>query len=127
MQLSTIPQLSVCLWLLIQFARSQEIAATAASYAPTRTECPNEPLLRLAGSALSSNQTLCPEEVRYRQGRQAVVTPLWNTFFSTGPGKQTGYGSMFEHGSFQWPTLALAHSGGGYRAALYGAGVVQAL
>lgn len=108
-------------------AASQAITATAASYAPTLTQCPGTPLLRLAGSAASSNQTLCDEEIAFRKGRSALTAPLWQSFFTTGPGKQTGYASIFKQDSFEYPTLALAHSGGGLRAALYGAGVLQAM
>ncbi|KAH9814677.1 lysophospholipase [Melampsora americana] len=118
------------LWLaiLFKFAASQVITATAASYAPTFTQCPtNTPLLRLAGSAAFSNQTLCDEEISYRQGRNALTAPLWQSFYTTGPGQQTGYASIFDQDSFEYPTLALAHSGGGLRAALYGAGVLQAM
>ncbi|KAH9814678.1 lysophospholipase [Melampsora americana] len=118
------------LWLAIAFkpGASQVITATAASYAPTLTQCPtNTSLLRLAGSAASSNLTLCDEEMAFRKGRNALIAPLWQSFYTTGPGKQTGYAAIFNQASFTHPTLALAHSGGGFRAALYGAGVLQAM
>ncbi|EGG08922.1 uncharacterized protein MELLADRAFT_84371 [Melampsora larici-populina 98AG31] len=124
---------SLELWVLLltisfKFAGAQVITATAASYAPILTQCPpNTTLLRLAGSAGSSNQTLCDEEMAFRQGRQALTAPLWQSFYTTGPGSQTGYSYIFEQESFEYPTLALAHSGGGLRAALYGAGVLQAM
>lgn len=106
----------------------QVVHATAASYAPTLSACPTKTsLLRLAGSPTTSNQTLCNEEIEYRRGRQALIVPLWEKFYTSGPGNQTGYASLFKEDSFQLPILALAHSGGGFRASLYGAGVVQAL
>ncbi|MBW0497543.1 hypothetical protein O181_037258 [Austropuccinia psidii MF-1] len=109
---------------------SQEILKpTAPSYAPFRVECPSgRRLLRLAGSALHKNQTLSEGEQSFLQGRKSVLEPLWREFFTHGPGSKTGYQhtALMDDNQHEWPTLGLAHSGGGQRAALYGAGVLHA-
>ncbi|RHZ67855.1 hypothetical protein CDV55_104077 [Aspergillus turcosus] len=83
-----------------------------AGYAPIHTTCPDIPLVRPA-SGLSS------AESAYRQQRKQIADQnlaAWLT--KTDSGFQTN-GSL--------PTLALTTSGGGYRSALVGAGVIQGL
>lgn len=109
---------------------SQVLTAGVPSYAPVNVECPSgRQLLRLAGSPVQGNQTLSQEELAFRQGRKSVTEPLWRAFFVNGPGRATGYSStlLMRQNQRDWPVLGIAHSGGGLRAALYGAGVLQAL
>ncbi|CAH7689799.1 lysophospholipase [Phakopsora pachyrhizi] len=125
-------EIFVLILLLLCYNTSAQIAvATAPSYAPIKTNCPlNQPLLRLAGSASQSNQTLSNGETDFVNGRSRVVSPLWRDFYTSGIGSRTGYSqsSLFSgDGQDDWPILGIAHSGGGQRAALYGAGVLQAL
>jgi len=100
------------------------------SYAPVRVECPSDrQLLRLAGSPLYNNQTLSREESIFRAGRKSVTSPLWREFFTHGAGNATGYQgtALMAANQDDWPVLGMAHSGGGERATLYGAGVIHAL
>ncbi|MBW0536398.1 hypothetical protein O181_076113 [Austropuccinia psidii MF-1] len=109
---------------------SQDILKpTVPSYAPFRVDCPsNQRLLRLAGSAIRKNQTLSQGEQSFLQGRKSVLEPLWRDFLIHGPGNKTGYQytALMDDDQNDWPILGLAHSGGGERAALYGAGVLHA-
>ena len=120
-----------CLFLAHQNAQAtaQVLTASVTSYAPVRIECPSDQnILRLAGSPIGENQTLSEEEAHFRLGRQSVVAPLWREFFTNGPGKATGYQSTsLVSENEEWPILGIANSGGGLRASLYAAGVMQAL
>ncbi|MBW0500767.1 hypothetical protein O181_040482 [Austropuccinia psidii MF-1] len=122
--------LTQILFLYSSLISSQEILKpTAPSYAPFRVDCPtNQKLLRLAGSAVHKTQTLSQGEQSFLQGRKSGLEPLWREFFIHGPGSKTGYQhtALMDDNQHDWPTLGLAHSGGGQRAALYGAGVLQA-
>ncbi|KNZ53406.1 uncharacterized protein VP01_3248g1 [Puccinia sorghi] len=82
-----------------------------------------------ASNAAARNQTMSEPEKLYRRGRQAVLDPLWRDFFTNGPGKATGYQSspLMTENHHDWPVFGIAHSGGGLRASLYAAGVMQAL
>ena len=111
-------------------ATSQVLTASVASYAPLSIECPsNQTILRLAGSPTGRNQTISQGEAEFRRGRKSVTAPLWRDFFTNGPGKATGYQStaLLSQNQNDWPVLGIACSGGGIRAALYAAGVMQAL
>uniref|UniRef100_A0A0S1MK58 Secreted protein n=1 Tax=Phakopsora pachyrhizi TaxID=170000 RepID=A0A0S1MK58_PHAPC len=76
-------EIFVLILLLLCYNTSAQIAvATAPSYAPIKTNCPlNQPLLRLAGSASQSNQTLSNGETDFVNGRSRVVSPLWRDFY----------------------------------------------
>ncbi|OAV86241.1 hypothetical protein PTTG_30007 [Puccinia triticina 1-1 BBBD Race 1] len=109
---------------------SQVLTASLPSYAPVSVECPaKQQLLRLAGTPTGRNQSLSEAETNYLKGRKSVINPLWHTFFTKGPGKDTGYQSisLLTKNQQDWPVFAIAHSGGGLRASLYAAGVLQAL
>ncbi|WAR59609.1 hypothetical protein PtB15_11B249 [Puccinia triticina] len=109
---------------------TQVLTASLPSYAPVSVECPAEqPLLRLAGTPSGRNQSLSEAETNYLKGRKSVINPLWQDFFTNGPGKGTGYQStsLLTKNQQHWPVFAIAHSGGGLRASLYAAGVLQAL
>ncbi|KAM0755624.1 hypothetical protein T439DRAFT_308052 [Meredithblackwellia eburnea MCA 4105] len=100
------------------------------SYAPTLVTCPVTVLTR-TGSPLpgSANQTLDSGEATYIQKRRTeVLAPLWETYLSDTTSGSTGYNiSHLFPISSSWPRVSTSVSGGGYRAALYGAGSLSAL
>lgn len=106
-------------------------AAAATAYTPKSAQCPSDfVLVRHAGT--STNQTLAPSEAAYIKSRQSDVLPsAWTTYLSNV--QDTGaplpdYVSMILNGSGSTsPTLGIATSGGGYRAAIFGAGILNAL
>ncbi|KAJ7581090.1 phospholipase B [Mycena floridula] len=84
-------------------------------YAPDiHVQCPDTPLLRLFSA---QNQSLHPDEVAYVNSRQ--LRDEWKGFLG-----DIGY-NISAFSSF--PKVGMAISGGGYRAAQYGAGVISAL
>jgi len=119
----------LCLFNRNTLVISQASTATVSSTSPFYVACPERPLVRLAGSPTHRNQTLSPAEQGFRQGRRGITAPLWRQFFLNGPGKATGYQTtpLMAPGQSDWPVLGIAHSGGGERATLYGAAVIQAL
>jgi lysophospholipase len=102
------------------------INGTVTDYAPLVNQpCPNvttDPLLRVF---TPKNQSLHPSEEEYVNTRLATVIPSeWSNWI--GNGSAIGYNlSAFSNSSF--PRIGIAISGGGYRAAQYGAGVLSAL
>jgi len=134
MSSSRYPPIAALLFLFLLELRgqvsAQVLTASVPSYAPFNVKCPsNQKLLRLSGNAAARNQTMSEPETRYRRGRKAVLDPLWRDFFTNGPGKATGYQSspLMTDNHQDWPVFGIAHSGGGLRASLYAAGVMQAL
>lgn len=122
--------LGFALMCLDGLAYSQAATEATTSYAPFRVQCPtNRPLLRMSGSAIQKTQTLSQDEQAFLKGRQSVTSSLWRNFFTDGPGKATGYQNtpLMAPKQNDWPVLGIAHSGGGERATLYGAGVLNAL
>ncbi|KIY53628.1 hypothetical protein FISHEDRAFT_32937 [Fistulina hepatica ATCC 64428] len=97
-------------------------ALSAADYAPTpNVECPSSSLLRVFSA---SNQSLNADEASYVTSRWDDVLPdAWAAFL--GNGSHIGYNLAEFSGNYS--KIGIAISGGGYRAALYGAGVVSAL
>ena len=95
-------------------------------YAPLVNQpCPNvatDPLLRVF---TPTNQSLHPHEEDYvRKRLNTVVHDEWQNWL--GDCSDIGYDlSAFNSSSF--PKIGIAISGGGYRAAQYGAGVLSAL
>ena len=99
--------------------------ADVEDYAPaTNVACPNietNPLLRTFSP---SNQTLHPAEAEYYNTRSTTILPdQWKTWL--GDGSAIGYNISVFEGHF--PKISLSISGGGERAALYGAGVLSGL
>ncbi|KAI0743142.1 lysophospholipase [Daedaleopsis nitida] len=119
--------------------------AAAAAYAPTLHPCPRNFSLVRKLSPNARQQTLSPRETRYVSARQSRVLPrAWASYFhsvqSSTDAALPAYvakillghsGRGHEHGEGQGhgalPTLGIATSGGGYRAAIFGAGVLNAL
>src|SRR6266850_1326840 len=105
-------------------------------YAPLVNQpCPNittDPLVR---SFTPKNQTLHPREEVFVDARLSTVIPNeWKNWI--GDGSAIGYNlsafinvnsTIGKAGNGSFPKIGIAFSGGGYRAAQYGAGVVSAL
>ncbi|KAI0063507.1 phospholipase B [Artomyces pyxidatus] len=94
-------------------------------YAPTTgLPCPNvttDPLIRVF---TPQTQALHPEELAYINNRTTSVLPnAWADWL--GDGSAIGYNLSAFAGKF--PKISISVSGGGYRAAQYGAGVVSAI
>ena len=94
-------------------------------YAPsTMVQCPDvstQPLLRLF---TPQTQAIHPFEIDYIQSKESNVLPsAWAAWL--GNASQLGYDSPDFGGNYS--KIGMAISGGGYRAAQYGAGVISAL
>ncbi|KAF7910137.1 hypothetical protein BELL_0192g00060 [Botrytis elliptica] len=87
-------------------------SVVSASYAPTSVTCPSGVSLVRPAKGLSDN------EESYRVSRKAIADVALKTWL-----KKTNSG----FGTDDLPTIALTHSGGGYRSLLSSAGVVQGL
>jgi lysophospholipase len=101
------------------------MAQNVTAYAPIiNVACPNvsvDPLLRIFSP---SNQSLHPDEQEYVTSRATQILPnAWLDWI--GDGSAIGYNSSAFAG--QWATIGISISGGGYRAAQYGAGVLSGL
>ncbi|KAL5496133.1 hypothetical protein ACEPAH_3050 [Sanghuangporus vaninii] len=107
------------------------------AYTPQFTSCPQDfHLLRQAGPS-PSQQLLGPDEAAYISARESSVLPdAWNTYLhnvlststSTSNSSLPSYvSSILSSSSSSFPKLGIAVSGGGYRAAIFGAGVLNAL
>ncbi|KAI0650992.1 lysophospholipase [Trametes meyenii] len=127
-------RLLACLSLLPALAAAQ--AAAAQAYAPTLQKCPDgTALLRSPGSDPHA-QTLSPDETRYIAERRASVLPVaWAAYLATVTAASAS-GGLPEYvakilggayGADALPHIGIATSGGGLRAALFGAGVLSAL
>lgn len=118
--------LSLPAWLVV----AQSIASQA--HTPVSGACPlGFTLVRMAGS-LPGNQTLSTSEASYVQARRSQVIPqAWKTYLANVEATNVtlpSYASSILNGSSsQIPNFGIATSGGGYRAAIFGAGVLNAL
>jgi lysophospholipase len=115
-------------------ARHFVFAQTAAdAYTPSVGKCPsNFRLIREPSTSPTSPQTLSAGESHYVQSRKSQVLPnAWRAYFQTVQG--TGIflppyvGSLLNSETHESPTLGIATSGGAYRAAIFGAGIMTAL
>jgi lysophospholipase len=102
------------------------INGTITDYAPLVNQpCPDvttEPLLRIFTPV---NQSLHPREEEYVNTRLTTVIPNeWENWI--GDGSAIGY-NLSSFNSSAFPKIGIAVSGGGYRAAQFGAGVLSAL
>lgn len=95
-------------------------------YKPTNVTCPSRSLVRNAGTNAANNQTVNPDEASYIARRKQIVASAFQDFL--GQDNLTGYdlNAIAPNASY-WPTVGIAVSGGGFRAALVGAGTFQAL
>ncbi|KAI0028749.1 phospholipase B [Vararia minispora EC-137] len=106
------------------FARANGVGTAVTDYAPaTNQPCPlsSEPLIRVFTPA---NQSLNAAEDAYVRTRLANVIPAAYTDW-VGDGSAIGYNLSNFRGNFS--RIGITVSGGGYRAAQYGAGVVAGL
>jgi lysophospholipase len=117
--------LSFPVWLVT----AQGVASQA--YTPVAGACPQGfTLVRMAGSP--GNQTLSTSEAAYVQARRSQVIPqAWKTYLAnveaTNVTLPSYVSSILGGSSSQTPNFGIAASGGGYRAAIFGAGVLNAL
>jgi lysophospholipase len=110
-------------------------------YAPLLNQpCPDITSSPLVRSFTPKNQTLHPREEAYVDTRLSTVIPNeWKNWIGDGSaigynlsafvnvdGNSTGTGTG-STGNGSFPKIGIAISGGGYRAAQYGAGVLSAL
>jgi lysophospholipase len=95
------------------------------SYAPAFVSCPQTSLLRSAGTPQASNQALSSGESSYVSSRTSQALPnAWRSYLG---GNATNTGYNLDVLLRSPPRMGIAVSGGGYRAALFGAGVISAL
>ncbi|KZP28406.1 phospholipase B [Athelia psychrophila] len=102
---------------------SATLVASQGTYAPTpNVPCPTDTsLLRIF---TPQNQSLHPQEAAFVASKDAQVLPAaWDAWI--GNGSAIGYSGSSFGGNYS--RVGIAISGGGYRAAQYGAGVVSAL
>ncbi|EJD05258.1 lysophospholipase [Fomitiporia mediterranea MF3/22] len=99
------------------------------AYTPTIGSCPDG--FELVRSAGTDNQVLAANESAYISARDSSVLPsAWNAYLQNVQSKATlpAYAeSILSDSSSSFPRLGIAVSGGGYRAAIFGAGVLNAL
>ncbi|KAG6830791.1 hypothetical protein H0H92_014640 [Tricholoma furcatifolium] len=95
-------------------------------YAPnTNVECPDFSTTSLIRVFTPENQTLHPDEVAYVNQRASAVLPdAWESWMG-GNSARHGYNLSDFQGNY--PKVGMAIPGGGLRAALYGAGCLNAL
>lgn len=114
-------------WLLPLFlslgARASQGSVT--DYAPTvNLPCPNVTSSPLVRVFTPQTQTLDPREQDYITRRLSDVIPAaWEAWL----GQADGIGYHFDDFKDNLPKVAIALSGGGYRAAQFGAGVLSGL
>ena len=115
-----------CLALVTSFLTFRSTVAiglgSPLDYAPyTRLECPHETIVR---TFTAQTQTLHPLEEDYVTERlQTVIPQAWTDWMGDGSG--IGYNiSQFEE---NLPKIGISISGGGERAAQYGAGALSGL
>ncbi|KAI0934939.1 hypothetical protein AcV5_006621 [Taiwanofungus camphoratus] len=110
-------------------------SAAAVAYAPTLASCP--PGTSLVREAGATNQTLSAAESAYVSARQSDVLPAaWRAYLASVLSSTHGLLDLPPYvfdilsgarGAGAYPTFGIATSGGGYRAAIFGAGVLNAL
>jgi lysophospholipase len=112
------------------------VAQSAASlaYTPVYGACPNGfTLVRKTGSSAAGNQTLGPQEAAYISARKSNVLPnAWKTYLSNLEATNASLPSyvsdiLSNSSNAVYPNLGIACSGGGWRASMFGAGVLNAL
>lgn len=120
----------IVLALSLSSLSSAQNAGTIAALTPSAAPCASGfELVRLAGAV--SNQSLSPSEAAYVSTRNSQVLPnAWKAYLQNVQGTNVtlpDYVLSALNGSGTAPKLGLATSGGGYRAAIFGAGVINAL
>jgi hypothetical protein len=108
----------VCRLFGFLFAFGLVSLVTAQSYAPINVTCPGALLIRSGESGLST------EESQYISQRRTKATQSLESWLGLTDLQDFDVSSFLANAS-NVPTLAIAFSGGGYRAMLNGAGVFQ--
>jgi lysophospholipase len=130
---------SFCLSTLVLTGVVSAFNGTVADYAPLVNQpCPNITTAPLLRTFTPQNQTIHPREEEYLTTRHTTVIPnAWRDWI--GDGSAIGYNlsalvdvsgggnGTTANATENFPKLGIALSGGGYRAAQYGAGVLSAL
>jgi len=96
------------------------VSAAALSYAPKNTTCPASNLVRYGDNGLS------PLESQYISQRRTKAAQSLQSWLEHVNLENFNVSAFFANQS-NVPTLAIAFSGGGYRAMLNGAGVFQGI
>ena len=124
----------VTTWLCLLLSPAWLVAAQSVAsqlYTPMASPCPEGfSLVRMAGSP--GHQSLSTSEAGYVQARRSQVIPqAWKTYLAnveaTNVTLPSYVSSILSGSSSQTPNFGIAISGGGYRAAIFGAGVLDAL
>ena len=131
----------LCLWSAL-YGQSLAQSQAAAAYVPVSSACPaGTNLVRSAAVTYSGKvvQTLSKQESDYVSKRETTVLPAaWSSYFDSVHSYARANNISSEIPSYisqiltsrnnkAHPRLGLASSGGGYRAAIFGAGVLDAL
>ncbi|KDQ57439.1 hypothetical protein JAAARDRAFT_58053 [Jaapia argillacea MUCL 33604] len=117
---------------LLFFSKIVAGQAAIVGYTPSASPCPDgTSLVRLAGT---TNQTLSPNEASYISSRKSdVLVGAWKSYLSNVQSTNVALPSYVSailsggNSSSSYPTLGIATSGGGYRASIFGAGVLNAI
>ena len=127
-------KVSVFSWLCLLSSQIWLVAAqgvASQAWTPVTGACPQGfSLVRMAGSP--GSQSLSASEAAYVHGRQSQVLPSsWKTYLSnveaTNVILPSYVSSILNGSSSETPNFGIATSGGGYRAAIFGAGILNAL
>lgn len=104
--------------MVLDFNQSNEVHSFLETYAPFTVQCPSHSLIRLA------NRTLNPEEGAYISNRSLLTSEAWAQVLQRNkiPGLDYSEFSMEKD-----IVIGISFSGGGYRAMLLGAGVLDAM
>ncbi|TDL15555.1 hypothetical protein BD410DRAFT_823041 [Rickenella mellea] len=139
------PFVVICLAGLLSSQVSAQLPPAAIANTPITSRCaPNFTLVRDAGP--NASQSLAPAEAAYISARTSSVLPsAWQAYLSnvqaSSPSPLPPYVSSILSGTLtpnnpacpscatspSLPRLGIASSGGGYRAAIFGAGILAAL
>ncbi|THH03849.1 hypothetical protein EW145_g5959 [Phellinidium pouzarii] len=115
-------------WTIRFVHAAQSVNSTRQAFTPVFQNCPEN--FQLVRSAGTTNQSLGPDETAYVSTRQSQVLPgAWSAYVQNVHATNMtlpDYVSSILSGSSP-PTLGVTTSGGGYRASIFGAGVLNAL
>lgn len=126
--------IKIASWLCLMSLLAWQVAAQGVAsqgHTPLVGSCPEGfSLVRMAGSP--GNQSLSTSEASYVQARRSQVIPqAWKAYLAnvvaTNVTLPSYVSSILSGSSLETPNFGIATSGGGYRAAIFGAGVLNAL
>lgn len=109
-----------------QLPRLRDVAPSTApsgNYAPTNSTCPPGALIR----TINSTNPLSPDEAAFVAGRRGNAVAAWQSYLTNSALNLTGFNvTSFLQNTSNLPNVAIAVSGGGYRAMLHGAAIFNA-